>query len=524
MKLKNMFSALAGVALTMTLAGCDGEKDLVIIEGNLPIKTNTLYMVGDATPNGWSIDSPTPLVPTEEDPLVFTWEGSLNTGEMKLCLITGSFDTGFIRPIANGTEINSTPIVNAPFQMHAGDPDEKWKVTEAGVYQLTFDLRNWCMSTAYVGGQPAPEVEPIVADALYLVGDATANGWNIDAPVAAEKKSGFIFEYTGPLTAGEFKVCTSTGSWDVPFIRPASDGEKLSKTGFENEGFVYAASPDNKWKVADGGIYHLTFDLEHWTVKADFLEEIINEKNPIETATLFMIGDATPGGWSMDDATEFTVSSSNKYLFTWEGELVTGSMKACTERDGTFSCPFIRPSSAGVEINSNGVAASDFVYTTNPDDQWKITESGRYRITFDLENWTISATRIGGGDVPGPGGDEKEPLESATLYMIGDATPGGWSMDDATAFTRSADNKYLFTWEGNLSTGDMKACLQPDGTFSCPFLRPSSGNCEISRNGVAAPDFIYTTGPDDKWKVTEAGRYRLTFDLQNWTIAATPLD
>lgn len=108
--------------------------------------------------------------------------------------------------------------------------------------------------------------------------------------------------------------------------------------------------------------------------------------------------------------------------------------------------------------------------------------------------------------------------------MIGDATPGGWSMDDATAFTRSADNKYLFTWEGNLSTGDMKACLQPDGTFSCPFLRPSSGNCEISRNGVAAPDFIYTTGPDDKWKVTEAGRYRLTFDLQNWTIAATPLD
>ncbi len=107
-----------------------------------------------------------------------------------------------------------------------------------------------------------------------------------------------------------------------------------------------------------------------------------------------MIGDATPGGWSMDDASEMTVSSSNRYIFTWEGELVNGSMKACTERDGTFSCPFIRPSQAGVEINSNGVAASDFVYTTNPDDQWRITESGRYRITFDLENWTIAVTPL----------------------------------------------------------------------------------------------------------------------------------
>ncbi len=523
MKLKNIFPALAAITMTVTLASCDGEKDLVIIDGNLPIKTSTLYMVGDATPNGWSIDSPTPLTPTAEDPLVFTWEGTLNTGEMKLCLTTGSWDAGFIRPLSNGTEINSTPIVAATFQMHAGDPDEKWKVTEAGVYQLTFDLRNWNMSTAYLGGQPAPEIEPIVAEALFLVGDATANGWNIDAPVQAEKKSEFIYEYTGPLTGGDFKACTSTGSWDVPFVRPASDGQKLTKDGFEEDGFVYTTAPDNKWKVADPGIYHLTFDLEKWTVKGEFVEEIVNEKNPIETPTLYMIGDATPGGWSMDDATAFTVSSSNKYIFTWEGDLVTGSMKACLEPDGTFSCPFIRPASADVEISSNGVASPDFVYTTAPDDQWKITEAGRYRIVFDLENWKIAVTKLD-GDEPGPGDDEKDPIESATLYMIGDATPGGWSMDDATAFTRSADNGYIFIWEGNLSTGEMKACLEPDGTFSCPFLRPSYNGCEISRQGVASPDFVYTTDPDDKWKVTEAGHYRLTFDLQNLTIAVTSLD
>jgi hypothetical protein len=91
-------------------------------------------------------------------------------------------------------------------------------------------------------------------------------------------------------------------------------------------------------------------------------------------------------------------------------------------------------------------------------------------------------------------------------------------MDAPTAFTRDASNKYLFTWEGNLTVGSMKACLKPDGTFSCPFLRPSSADVEISASGVASSDFVYTTNPDDKWKVTEAGTYHITFDLEHYTI------
>lgn len=514
MKLKNIIYAVAGLALATSFTGCEDEKDLIIIDGNLPIKTSTLYMVGDATPNGWSIDNPTPLTASEEDPLVFGWEGNLNCGEMKLCLTTGSWDAGFIRPLNNGDEIGKAEIVNATFQMHAGDPDEKWRIAEAGVYKLTFDLRNWTMSSTYLRGQDAPAKEPIATDAFYIVGDATPNGWNIDAPTALEKKSDYIFEFEGTLTAGDFKACASTGSWDVKFARPAEDGVKIDKNGIETEEFVYVANPDNKWHVADAGIYHLVFDLENYTLKVEFKGELSNEKNPIETATLFMIGDATPGGWSMDDATAFTVSADNKYIFSWEGELVEGSMKACTEKDGTFSCPFIRPTSADCQINASGVASPDFVYTTNPDDQWKVTEAGKYQITFNLENWTIRVKKVNGSE------DAKTPIETATLFMIGDATPGGWSMDNAASFTVSADNKYVFSWEGNLNTGNLKICTEKDGTFSCPFIRPESANCEISAAGVASPGFVYTTDPDDQWKVTEAGKYRLTLDLEHWTIKA----
>lgn len=517
MKLRKLIYTMTGAALLASMSACEDEKDLIIIEGNLPIKTSTLYMVGDATPNGWSIDSPTPLEPSADDVLVFSWEGNLNPGEMKLCLTTGSWDAGFIRPMNSGEEIGREEIVDAEFQMHAGDPDEKWRVTEAGLYRLTFDLRNWKMSSSYLGGQELPPAEPIATDVLYIVGDATPNGWNIDSPTALEKKSDYIFEYDGKLTVGDFKACIATGSFDVSFVRPASDGVKIDRSGVENDSFIFVANPDYKWHVAEGGIYHLTFDLEHYKITAEFKEALSDEKYPIESETLYMIGDATPGGWSMDDATAFTRDAANKYIFTWEGELVEGNMKACLAPDGTFSCPFIRPAAAGVEISADGVASPDFVYTTGPDDQWRVTAAGRYRITFDLEHWTIAVKTAGSGS------DDKKPIETTTLYMIGDATPGGWSMDNATPLTADASNKYVFTWEGRLNTGNMKACLEPDGTFSCPFIRPASAGVEISKAGVASSDFVYTTEPDDQWTVTEAGDYRITFDLEHWTITVKAL-
>lgn len=386
---------LAAMALSVALTSCEGEKDLIIIEGNLPIKTTTLYMVGDATPNGWSIDSPTPLTATDEDPLVYTWEGTLYKGEMKLCLTPGSWDAPFIRPTHDGAEIGTADITDAEFQMHAGDPDEKWHIIEAGEYRLTFNLRNWTMSTAFLGGMDAPTKEPIQAEALYIVGDATPVGWNIDSPLQLSKTSDYIFEYEGELFAGELKACVETGDWGVPFVRPESDGIAIGKNGVESSDFIYVANPDNKWHVTDGGIYHLTFDLQNYTIKAEYKGEVTTDKTPIETATLYMIGDATPGGWSMDDATAFTVSDSDPYTFTWEGDLVTGEMKICLEPDGTFSCPFIRPESDGCVIDENGVATPDFVYTTAPDHKWKVEKSGRYSITINLKSWTIEVRYLG---------------------------------------------------------------------------------------------------------------------------------
>ena len=67
MKLKNIISGLAAMLMALCITGCDEEKDPIIIEGDLPIKTSALYMVGDATPNGWDIGNPTPLQASADD-------------------------------------------------------------------------------------------------------------------------------------------------------------------------------------------------------------------------------------------------------------------------------------------------------------------------------------------------------------------------------------------------------------------------------------------------------------------------
>ena len=42
MKLNNIFYGLAATLMTLCLTGCDEEKDPIIIEGDLPIKTSAL--------------------------------------------------------------------------------------------------------------------------------------------------------------------------------------------------------------------------------------------------------------------------------------------------------------------------------------------------------------------------------------------------------------------------------------------------------------------------------------------------
>jgi hypothetical protein len=113
---------------TMSFQSCNDDKDIVMINDELPLKIDHLYMVGDATPAGWSIDNPTELTKTN-DKFVFTYHGKLTTGFLKFPLSKGDWGATFIYALPRAPR--STPRGGQQCHRYRkGGDDNKWKVTE----------------------------------------------------------------------------------------------------------------------------------------------------------------------------------------------------------------------------------------------------------------------------------------------------------------------------------------------------------------------------------------------------------
>ena len=146
------FTAIVAIMLMgLFMASCDEEKDIIVIDGNIPIKTSTLYIVGDATPALWDVNNMYPLEMSEEDHLVFIYDGILSQGELKAYLTQGSWDQApCVRPMTAGSPISKADNTEQ-FQLYIGGEDLKWSVKDSGHYRLVFDLRNWTLSTTFLG-------------------------------------------------------------------------------------------------------------------------------------------------------------------------------------------------------------------------------------------------------------------------------------------------------------------------------------------------------------------------------------
>jgi len=102
----------------------------------------SLFLVGDATPTGWNINSPIPLVQNDTKPYLFTWEGELKAGELKFSTFTGDWcDAEWINAAQPNQAISTTDYI---ITNGCDGPDNKWKVNagEAGNYLISIDLKN----------------------------------------------------------------------------------------------------------------------------------------------------------------------------------------------------------------------------------------------------------------------------------------------------------------------------------------------------------------------------------------------
>lgn len=323
---------------------------------------------------------------------------------------------------------------------------------------------------------------------IYLIGDAAPNGWDnqLATAMTADYDNMSLFTWEGVLKKGELKFITQLGSWLPCYVRDENDPGKMVFRENEED------YPDNKWNIESAGIYRIEMNTEALTIQFSKTGDVEEEKH------LYMVGDATPGGWDSNLATELTEDENNAGRYSWQGALNAGELKFITELGSFLPC-YVR------DENDPG----KMVFRENeedcPDYKWEITSAGNYHIELDINNLTISITLLG------------ETGKYEHIWMIGDATPGGWSWDKVTEMAKNPDNPNEFSYDGYLSAGEIKFPLEINHDWSGQFILAPEANCAPTENGT----YVVGNQPDNKWKITEAGNYRIVINAADETISFT---
>ena len=324
--------------------------------------TSVLFLIGDATPNGWDANKASAMTSITTEPGGFTWSGSLRAGNLKFITTLGQFLPSYNKGSS------STSLL---YRTDNAQPDDQFLVPTGGLYDVKVNLLTLSISITQSSLPPFAK--------LWMVGDATPNGWNIDNPneLQVDSSNLFVFNYNGLLNAGEFKIPTGKGNWGGDFYMPLTNHPALTATDVQ---LVAGGSPDNKWQISTAGPYKIKLDLQ--TMKIDI--------TPFTPYTkLWMVGDATPVGWNIDSPTPMIATAGNPYEFTYTGPLTVGEFKI-PAGTGNWGGDFFMPMVNHQNLSSR---LAKFVPGGSPDNKWQISVAGNYKIVFNQLNETIDITK-----------------------------------------------------------------------------------------------------------------------------------
>ena len=340
--------------------------------------TKTLYIIGDAAPNGWSADNAAEMTRTSNG--VFTWQGNMREGDFKFITTLGQFLPSYNK----GTDGKLV------YRDSDDDPDEKFHIDEAYTYKVDVNLLTGAISWG------KSEAETPAYDNLYLVGNMT--GWSFEA-MQKDLLDPFLFRMGRYFDqGGEFKFGTSNGSWEN-MLKATVSNASITDTSME---FVSGFDPDNKWFMKDeeaAKAYKICVDIRKGKERM-----MMREFVPYEC--IYLIGSACAAGWDLSNAVPMNVDASNPYILTWEGGLSAGELKfTCDKKSDWNGAWFLADKGdknpTGEQERLLFVDKSDDWFKSqyieigigDIDHKWQIPSAGTYSITLDQLNETITIVK-----------------------------------------------------------------------------------------------------------------------------------
>jgi hypothetical protein len=329
-----------------------------------------------------------------------------------------------------------------------------------------------------------------VSKTLYIIGSATATGWDANAAdsLIPDPAIPGEFHYSGTLTPGEFKFITTKGSF-LPSYNKGSDSVHLLYRTEDTQ-------PDDKFTIALPQSYTIDVNLISLTITISKAEAPLYSQ-------LWIVGDATPNGWNIDNPNQMKVDPFNPYIFHYNENLNAGEFKIPTAT-GNWGGDFYRPLLNHPPITDTS-AVLVFGNTNPPDDKWQITTAGAYKISLNIQANSIHISPF-------------TPYNA--LWLLGDAAPNGWNDDNPTPMQATSDPN-VFVYEGNLTAGEFKIPVAIKNGFAGPYFRPDMNHPAISdTNALFVATGANQADKDDyKWQITDPGKYKVTINQLYETIS-----
>jgi hypothetical protein len=212
---------------------------------------------------------------------------------------------------------------------------------------------------------------------LYLLSNVSEWQFNYLSP--GHSLDPFIFRFGAELKNGdEFKFATASGSFENMYKAFEASADPFKKADARFVSGIDGAT-DFNWALSSD-----TDDAKPYRIIVDITTgvEKIYTSEFTDYSAVKIVGDATPNGWSLDNATE--LNTDNDHTWTWTGELKEGEIKFVLNNNTDWiSGKWLMSPKDGNNFESCSILYVDLNEHPGKDYKWKVTETGNYTITVN---------------------------------------------------------------------------------------------------------------------------------------------
>ncbi len=294
---------------------------------------------------------------------------------------------------------------------------------------------------------------------LYLVGSATSIDWDVANAIECTNGGDGLFTIITRLDAdGEFKFVTHQ-QWPGGELDSKAIGYKDGEVSFDPSAGNFAGPEEE-------GQYKLTINFADMSWSVERFE------------TMNIVGDATEPGWDIDNAVELEFIK-NEMMWIGFVRLKSGAFKFFPQK-GSWD------NGLGLTGEEGVLGDGDNIPSPNTSTDFKL-----YRVTV---NYDVDNSRYTYSVIP------------AEMFLVGDASPAGWNIDNGYHMLYNGDGKWITFVEMNASGG-------------YKFFA-ETGNWNSGYKETATAGELTMEPGDPNISTPGAGYYKYVVDAYNMTYTA----